>query len=112
GGILFAHDAKTGNRLWEQNLGTIQKSSPVLADGKIYVGTEKGKFFIIKPGPEKAEILDQDWLGSEQNPEPIIASPAVARGRIYVVSMNAIYAIGPKNAPAGASTNPVTKTND
>ena len=108
GGILFAHDAKTGNRLWEQNLGTIQKSSPVFADGKLYVGTENGKFYIIRPLADKAEILDQDWLGSEQNPEPIIASPAVARGRVYVVSMNAIYAIGPKMAPSGAPSNPAT----
>jgi outer membrane protein assembly factor BamB len=108
GGIMFAHDAKTGARVWEQNLGTIQKSSPVLADGKLYVGTENGRFYIIRPHADKAEILDQDWLGSEQNPEPIIASPAVARGRVYVASMNAIYAIGPKLAPAGASPNPVT----
>ena len=42
GGMLFAFDAKTGNRAWEQNLGTIQKSSPVLADGKLYIGTENG----------------------------------------------------------------------
>jgi outer membrane protein assembly factor BamB len=104
GGILFAHDAKTGNRLWEQNLGTIQKSSPVLADGKLYIGTENGKFFIIRPHPDKAEILDEDWLGSEQNPEPMIASPAVARGRVYVTSMNAIYAIGPRLAPSGATS--------
>ena len=106
GGILFAHDAKTGARAWEQNLGTIQKSSPVIADGKLYVGTENGRFFIIRPLADKAEILDQDWLGSEQNPEPIIASPAVARGRIYVASMNALYAIGPKLAPSGAAANP------
>jgi outer membrane protein assembly factor BamB len=104
GGILFAHDAKTGNRLWEQNLGTIQKSSPVLADGKLYIGTENGKFFIIRPHADKAEILDQDWLGSEENPEPMIASPAVARGRVYVTSMNAIYAIGPRLAPAGSTS--------
>jgi hypothetical protein len=108
GGILFAHDVKTGARAWEQNLGTIQKSSPVLADGKIYVGTENGRFYIIRPQADKAEILDQDWLGSEQSPEPIIAAPAVARGRVYVTSMNATYAIGPKMAPAGASANPVT----
>ena len=107
GGILFAHDAKTGARVWEQNLGTIQKSSPVLADGKMYVGTENGKFYIIRPLADRAEILDEDWLGSEQNPEPIIAAPAVARGRVYVVSMNAIYAIGPKMAPTGAPANPV-----
>jgi hypothetical protein len=108
GGIMFAHDAKTGARVWEQNLGTIQKSSPVLADGKIYVGTENGKFYIIRPLADRAEILDQDWLGSEQSPEPIIAAPAVARGRVYVVSMNAMYAIGPKMAPSGAPANPVT----
>jgi outer membrane protein assembly factor BamB len=112
GGILFAHDAKTGNRVWEQNLGTLQKSSPVLADGKLYIGTENGKFFIIRPHADRAEILDQDWLGSEQSPEPIIASPAIARGRVYVTSMSAIYAIGPKAPPAGASSNPVTKTTD
>jgi hypothetical protein len=74
----------------------------VLADGKLYVGTENGKFFIIRPHPDRAEILDQDWLGTEQSPEPIIASPAVARGRIYVTSMNALYAIGPKMAPSTA----------
>jgi outer membrane protein assembly factor BamB len=102
GGILFAHDVKTGKRAWDQNLGTIQKSSPVLADGKLYVGTENGKLYIIRPHADRAEILDQDWLGSEQRPEPIIASPAVARGRIYVASMYALYAIGPKMAPAGA----------
>jgi outer membrane protein assembly factor BamB len=110
GGILFAHDAKTGARLWDQNLGTIQKSSPVLADGKLYVGTENGRFYIIRPLADKAEILDQDWLGSEVSPEPIIGAPAVARGRVYVASMNAIYAIGPKMAPSGASPNPASGT--
>jgi outer membrane protein assembly factor BamB len=103
GGILLAFDLKTGNHLWDENLGTIQKSSPVLADGKLYVGTENGRFFIIKPGPAKAEILDSDLLGTEQEPEAIIASPAVARGRVYVVSMSGLYAIGPKGAPRSSS---------
>jgi outer membrane protein assembly factor BamB len=110
GGILFAHDVKTGNRAWEQNLGTIQKSSPVLADGKLYVGTENGRFFIIRPHADRAEILDQDWLGSEQNPEPMIASPAVARGRVYVTSMSATYAIGPRLAPSRPAPAPAAGT--
>jgi outer membrane protein assembly factor BamB len=103
GGILLAFDAKTGQRLWEENLGTIQKSSPVLADGKLYVGTENGKFFILRPHADKAEILDSDLLGTEQEPEPIIGAPAIARGRVYVVSMSALYAIGPKGVPKTAS---------
>jgi outer membrane protein assembly factor BamB len=107
GGVLLAFDLKTGNELWKQPLGTIAKASPVLADGKLYIGTENtgdagGKFYIIRPQAAKAEILDQDWLGTPQKSEQIIASPIVARGRIYVTSMDALYAIGPAVAPAGA----------
>ena len=107
GAVLFAFDAKSGKQLWHQPVGTIAKASPVLADGKLYVGTENtgdagGKFYIIRPHADRAEVLDQDWLGTPQKSEQIIASPIVARGRIYVTSMDAIYAIGPKGVPASA----------
>lgn len=95
GANLFAFDFVTGRQLWKQNLGTIQKASPVWADGKIYVGTENGKFFILKPGNDKCQILDSDELG-QAGKEQILASAAVARGRIYVVSTDNTYAIGKK----------------
>ena len=109
GGVLLAFDAKSGKSLWHQPLGTIAKASPVLADGKLYIGTENtgdagGKFYIIRPHADRAEILDQDWLGTPQQAEPIIASPIVARGRVYVTSMSGLYAIGPKGTKASAST--------
>ena len=108
GGVLLAFDAKAGKLLWSESLGTIQKSSPVLADGKLYIGTENtgnagGKFYIIRPHADRAEILDQDWLGTAEHSEIIIASPAVARGRIYLASMDALYAIGPKGTPKKAT---------
>ncbi len=102
GAVLGAFDIETGKRLWERPLGTIQKGSPVLADGKLYAGTENGKFYILRPGPTGVEILDEDRLGTEQEPEAIIASPAVARGRVYLASMNDLYAIGPKAGPKAA----------
>jgi outer membrane protein assembly factor BamB len=102
GGILFAFDVKTGKQLWTEKLGTIQKSSPVLADGKLYVGTENGKFWIIRPHADKGEVLDSDQLGTEGSPEAIIGAPAVARGRVYLTTMDATYAIGPKAAPTTA----------
>ena len=112
GGVLFAHDAKTGTQLWQQPLGTIAKASPVFGDGKLYIGTENtgdagGKFYIIRPHADRAEILDQDWLGTPQKSELIIASPIIARGRVYVASMDALYAIGPKQPPkrSAPSTN-------
>jgi outer membrane protein assembly factor BamB len=109
GGVLFAIDLKSGKELWHEQLGTIAKASPVYADGKLYVGTENtgdagGKFFIIRPTAAKPEILDQDWLGTPDESDLIIGSPIVARGRIYVVSTNALWAIGPKGAPKTNTT--------
>lgn len=91
---LRAFDIETGDELWSHNLATIQKSSPVLADKKLYVGSEDGKFFILRPGPEGIEVLDEEQLGTEENPEPITGSPAVSGGRIFVVTTDSLYAIG------------------
>ena len=122
GANLGAFDVNTGKQLWLQNLGTIQKASPVFADGKLYVGTENGKFFILRPSASGCEILDEDVLGTEAHPEAIIASAAVSNGRIFVVSEAGLYAIGKKSttrnsghasdssSPVGSSvsSNPVT----
>ena len=119
GANIAAFDINTGKQLWLQSLGTIQRASPVLADGKLYVGTENGKFFILKPSATGCEILDQDQLGTESQPEAIIGSAAISNGRVYVVSDSGLYAIGKKTtqsstatpqAPAGASvsSNPAT----
>jgi outer membrane protein assembly factor BamB len=114
GGVLLAVDVKSGQLLWREPLGTIAKASPVLADGKLYVGTENtgdagGKFYIIRPSAAKAEILDQDWLGTPEKSELIIASPIVARGRIYLTSMDTLYAIGPKGTPKAGTTSAPAK---
>src|SRR4030095_10215592 len=98
GANIGAFDLNSGKQLWLQNLGTIQKASPVLADGKLYVGTENGKFFILKPTATGCEVLDQDQLGSEAQPEAIIASVAVSNGRIYLVSDANLYCIGKKTS--------------
>ena len=105
GANIAAFDVNSGKQLWLQNLGTIQKASPVLADGKLYVGTENGKFFILKPSATGCEIVDQDQLGTEARPEAIIASAAVSNGRIFVVSDSGLYSIGKKTSST-SSGNP------
>jgi outer membrane protein assembly factor BamB len=107
GGNLFAFDVQTGKELWKQNLGVIQKASSVFADGKIYVGTESGKFYILRPHADRCEILSEvelplsnQGLMNQQTPEPIVAGAAIARGRVYFVSSDTLYAIGPKRTPA------------
>jgi outer membrane protein assembly factor BamB len=100
-GILAAFDLKTGKQLWTKTLGTLQKGSPTLADGKLYIGTENGKFYILRPSATGVEVLDEDVVGTAGEADPIIASPAIANGRVYVVSMERVYAIGPKQPTAG-----------
>ncbi len=99
---LQAFDIETGKELWTLPLGTLQKAPPVLADGKIYVGTDAGSFFIIRPRADRAEVLSKVELpnstnsccGSEGTPEQILGGAAVSRGRIFFVSSDAVYAIG------------------
>jgi outer membrane protein assembly factor BamB len=105
---LKAFDLESGRPLWRQTLGTVQKAPLVLADGKLYVGTESGKFFIVRPLADRAEILSEVQLPLSQNsvqqadgtPEPILAGAAISRGRIFFVSSDAVYAIGSKTAKA------------
>ncbi len=103
GGVLLAFDIKDGRHLWRKNLGTIQKSSPVLADGRLYVGTENGKFFILKPKADGVDVIDEDEMpaGTDGKPSAIVAAPAIARGRIYLATMDGLFAIGSKGARPG-----------
>ena len=106
-----AYDTATGKQLWTLSLGLAQKASPVLADGKLYVGTDGGSFFIVRPSADRGEILSRVELpnstnsccGSEGTPEQILGNAAVSRGRIFFMSSDAIYAIGSRRptTPAG-----------
>jgi len=106
GSRLKAFDLSTGRELWRQPLGTVQKAPLVLADGKLYVGTESGKFFIVRPQADKAVVLSEVELPiskdsaqqQEGAPEGVLAGAAVSRGRVFFVSSDAVYAIGPKTA--------------
>jgi outer membrane protein assembly factor BamB len=105
GAIVEAFDTRTGKQLWERTLGTLQKGSATLADGKLYIGTENGKFYILQPSATGVEVLDEDVLGQAGEPEVILATPIVAGGRVYVTSMERLYAIGPK-APVAVPAAP------
>jgi hypothetical protein len=106
GSRLKAFDLDTGRELWRQPLGTVQKAPLVFADGKLYVGTESGKFFIVRPLADRAEVLSEVELPiskdsvqqQEGTPEPVLAGAAISRGRVFFVSSDAVYAIGPRTA--------------
>jgi len=104
GSRLKAFDSATGKELWVLPLGSSQKAPPVFADGKLYVGTDSGEFFIVRPSATRGEVLSKvemplsknSCCGSEGTSEQIYAGVAVSRGRVFMVSSDAIYALGPR----------------
>ena len=90
-GSLTCYEAGTGKAVYEkQKLGdrnTIT-ASPVAGDGKIYVQTEGGECYVVKPGPE-FEILAVNKLD-----EVFCASPAVSAGKIFLRGRKHLYCIG------------------
>ena len=75
----------------------------MLADGKLFVGTESGKFFIVRPSQEKAQVLSEVEMPiskdsaqqQEGTPEPILAGAAVS------FSLWADYQKAPSEGPWG-----------
>lgn len=102
---IAAFDVETGRELWKHNLGTLQKASPTFADGKIYVGTEQGKYFILRPRADGVDVLSevelpvsQVGLYSAGTPEPVLGATAIADGRVIFASVDTVYCIGKKGA--------------
>ena len=97
---LHALDADTGKDLWKHNFGTVGKSSPVWADGKIYVTEVNGGFHILKLGEEGVTVLDAEHIAMpEGRYAEVYGSPAVAYGRVYFATENGIFCLGDKAAP-------------
>jgi outer membrane protein assembly factor BamB len=89
-GIAYCWDAKTGAEVYSgQRIkpGTYS-SSPVLADGKLYITNEDGLTVVIKSGP-KFEVLAENPLN-----DYTLSSVAVSDGQLFLRTTGHLYAIG------------------
>ncbi len=89
-GILFCIDAKTGQEVWgsQRIAPAIYSSSPVLADGKVYITNEEGTTTVIRAG-RQFEKLAENRLE-----EYTLSSPAISEGQIFLRTEKALYCIG------------------
>ncbi|MFN9915208.1 MAG: PQQ-binding-like beta-propeller repeat protein, partial [Pirellulaceae bacterium] len=60
-GIASCLDAKSGENLWSERLGGNFSSSPIYADGKLYVGNEEGKFFVLAADRKFALLAENEF---------------------------------------------------
>ena len=91
GGIIVALHPATGKVLKEGRTKEAMEpyySSPVAADGVIYMVSESGKVSVIQAGPEW-KVLKVIDLGEE-----CYATPAIASGRIYIRTRNTLFCFG------------------
>ena len=56
---LFIYDAKTGEFIARKALGTSMRSTPLVADGKLYICTMEGRWYILKPTDDGVEVVHQ-----------------------------------------------------
>ena len=89
-GVMTVFELATGERLYQQRLGTASgfTSSPVAAAGRLYITNEDGHTFVLQQGKEY-KVLAENELG-----EPVMATPAVVDGTLYVRGGRHLFAIG------------------
>ncbi|MGH9336295.1 MAG: PQQ-binding-like beta-propeller repeat protein, partial [Vicinamibacteria bacterium] len=104
-GVVTSLEPETGKVIQQGRLpGVIGNffASPVAADDKIFMVSESGKVAVLKPDGS-LELLALNDLG-----ETSYATPAIADGRIYLRTENALYCFGSptQSFPGGPSTIP------
>ena len=87
-GVLTVTDAKSGERVYQERIGGVYTASPVAGDGKVYLVSEDGETIVISAG-RTPKILSRNKLNARQ-----LASPAIAGGRLFIRSDDALFAIG------------------
>ena len=90
-GEVHCIEAANGKILWVEDLG-LQYSSPVLADGLVYMPNDEGVITVIKPGP-KFNYIAKNSIGERMN-----ASPAISNGKIYLRGYQHLFCISKNDA--------------
>jgi outer membrane protein assembly factor BamB len=90
-GFLSCYDARTGKALYEKERINADSdkfcASPIASGGKIYCVSEDGDTYVVRAGP-KFEVLARNGLE-----EMTLATPAAARGSLFIRTMTKLYRI-------------------
>lgn len=93
-GLLTCLDAKTGKVVYgpkRTGVGGIVDSSPLLADGKLYITNENATTVVLAAGPEYKELAKNELDGSFT-----MSSLAVSGKQLFLRTSTHLYCIGQK----------------
>jgi len=86
-GFVHAIDPDTGKEFWVHDMLAAIWGSPMVIDGKIYIGDEDGDVTILEASKTKKQIAEMN-MGSS-----VYCTPVAANGVLYVVNRNQLFAI-------------------
>ena len=87
-GVVVCYDAKTGEKVWEKEFDNEIWSSPVIAEGKLYIIDKEGITHIMK-ADRSGTLIAEPELGEDG-----FALPAFADGVVYLRGTKNLYCIG------------------
>jgi outer membrane protein assembly factor BamB len=86
-GQLSCFDAGTGNLYWQHNLEAgVWCASPVVANGKVYISTEKNVMWVLAAGKEK-KLLNRSRLQSTA------ITPLVQKNYFFLPTQQRLFAL-------------------
>lgn len=88
-GTANCFDTTTGERWWQERLGTHYSASLVTAGGLVYFLADDGVMKLVKPG-KTLEVVGENPLG-----ETTYTSPAISGGNLFLRGDKHLFAIGP-----------------
>ncbi len=86
-GFLHCLDARSGKPYWVHDTFSGIWGSPVIADGKLYLGDEDGDVVVLQPGKEE-KILAQNNLGTS-----IYSMPSPANHTLFIAARDQLFAL-------------------
>ena len=90
-GIFDCYELASGKEIYRQRVdhqGGGFSASPVAADGRLYLSSEDGDIFVVRAGAT-FELVSTNPMG-----ERLMATPALADGRMFVRGERNVFAIG------------------
>ncbi len=89
-GFLHAIDAKTGNVYWTHDMLAAVWGSPMVIDGRVYLGDEDGDVVVLQAGKQK-KLIGEMNMGSS-----VYSTPVPANGTLFIMNRNQLWALAEK----------------
>jgi outer membrane protein assembly factor BamB len=102
-GLVHCLDAKTGKPHWTYDMLAASWGSPLIVEGKVYIGDEDGDVAIFRHSADPKEAMKDDggemvpYYGEISMGNSVYSTPIVADNVLYIANRTHLFAIANEN---------------